>query len=81
MTWIATKSSNNLARIGKAANGVMRTDTLEAVAHRGYFNSREILECHEAGVTMMLPEPVTSGARRLGGSASVTLPLRAECQS
>src|SRR5918994_588272 len=42
---------SQLARIGKAAKAVMRTDALEAVADRGYFNSREILECHEAGIT------------------------------
>jgi hypothetical protein len=40
---------SNLARVGKAAKAVMRTDALEAVADRGYFNSPEILECHEAG--------------------------------
>ena len=42
---------SQLARVGKAAKAVMRTDALEAVADRGYFNSPEILECHEAGIT------------------------------
>ena len=32
-----------LSRVGKAAKAVMRVDTLEAVADRGYFNSPEIL--------------------------------------
>jgi transposase len=54
---------SQLARIGKAAKAVMRTDTLEAVADRGYFNSPEILECHEAGITVTLPKPMTSGAK------------------
>jgi transposase len=57
---------SNLARVGKAAKAVMRTDTLEAVADRGYFNSPEILQCHEAGITVTLPKPMTSGAKAAG---------------
>ena len=45
-----------LARVGKAAKAVMQVDTLEAVADRGYFNSPEILECHEADITVTLPK-------------------------
>jgi hypothetical protein len=55
----------------------MRTDTLEAVADRGYFNSPEILECHEAGITVTLPKPMTSGAKsegRFGKQDFVYLP-------
>jgi hypothetical protein len=37
------------------------TETLEAVADRGFFNSPEILACHEAGITVTLPKPQTSG--------------------
>ena len=57
---------SQLARVGKAAKAVMQTDTLEAVADRGYFNSPEILECHEAGITVTLPKPMTSGAKAAG---------------
>ncbi len=57
---------SHLARVGKAAKAVMRTDALEAVADRGYFNSPEILECHEAGITVTLPKPMTSGAKAAG---------------
>ncbi len=57
---------SQLARVGKAAKAVMRTDTLEAVADRGYFNSPEILACHEAGITVTLPKPMTSGAKAAG---------------
>jgi len=35
----------------------------ETVADRGYFSSPEILACHEAGVTVTLPKPQTSGAK------------------
>jgi transposase len=55
-----------LARMGKAAQAVLRTDKLEAVADRGYFNSPEILECQEAGITVTLPKPMTSGAKAAG---------------
>ena len=57
---------SQLARIGKAAKSVLGTDRLEAVADRGYFNSPEILECHEAGITVTLPKPMTSGAKSEG---------------
>jgi transposase len=57
---------SQLARVGKAAKAIMRTETLEAVADRGYFNSPEILECHEAGITVTLPKPMTSGAKVAG---------------
>lgn len=52
--------------MGKAAQAVLRADKLEAVADRGYFNSPEILECHEAGITVTLPKPMTSGAKSEG---------------
>ena len=55
-----------LARVGQAAKAVMQVDTLEAVADRGYFNSPEILACHEAGITVTLPKPMTSGAKAQG---------------
>lgn len=40
--------------------------TIEAVADRRYFNSRQILACHEAGITVMLPKPLTSAPSRTG---------------
>jgi transposase len=55
-----------LATIAKQAKAVLQTDKLEAVADRGYFNSPEILACHEAGITVTLPKPLTSGAKSDG---------------
>jgi hypothetical protein len=55
-----------LANMGKKAKDVLQTDKLEAVADRGYFNSLEILACHEAGITVTLPKPMTSGAKSEG---------------
>ncbi len=45
---------------------VLGTETLEAVADRGYFSSPEILACHEAGITVTLPKPQTAGAKSEG---------------
>ncbi|VIO73300.1 hypothetical protein CI1B_49050 [Bradyrhizobium ivorense] len=55
-----------LANMAKQAKAVLKTETLEAVADRGYFNSPEILACHEAGITVTLPKPLTSGAKADG---------------
>lgn len=41
-----------LANMAKQAKAMLGTETLESVADRGYFSSTEILECHEAGVTV-----------------------------
>jgi transposase len=55
-----------LANIAKQAKAALQAETLEAVADRGYFNSPEILACHEAGITVTLPKPLTSGAKSDG---------------
>jgi transposase len=55
-----------LANVAKQAKAVLQTETLEVVADRGYFNSPEILACHEAGITVTLPKPMTSGAKSDG---------------
>ena len=55
-----------LANIGAQAKEVLQVDKLEVVADRGYFNSPEILACHEAGITVTLPRPMTSGAKSDG---------------
>src|SRR5262249_30665136 len=55
-----------LANMAKQGKGVLRTEGLEAVADRGYFSSPEILACHEAGITVTLPKPQTSGAKSEG---------------
>ena len=66
-----------LANIAKQAKAILKTETLEAVADRGYFSSPEILECHEGGITVTLPKPLTSGAKsegRFGKQDFVYLP-------
>jgi transposase len=66
-----------LANVAKQAKTVLQTETLEAVADRGYFSSPEILACQEAGITVTLPKPLTSGAKsegRFGKQDFVYLP-------
>jgi transposase len=66
-----------LANMAKQAKAVLKAETIEAVADRGYFSSPEILECHEAGITVTLPKPLTSGAKsegRFGKQDFVYLP-------
>jgi transposase len=55
-----------LANMGGQAKAALGVDRLEAVADRGYYNSPEILACHEAGIVVTLPKPMTSGAKAGG---------------
>jgi transposase len=55
-----------LARVAKETKAALQTDTLEAVADRGYFSGEEILACDQAGITVTLPKPVTSGIMAKG---------------
>jgi transposase len=66
-----------LAHMAKEAQAVLEADKLEAVADRGYYDGQEILACEEAGVTVTLPKPMTSGAKaegRFGKQDFVYLP-------
>jgi hypothetical protein len=63
--------------MAKQAKAVLGTETLEAVADRGYFSGPEILACHEAGIAVTLPKPQTSSAKadgRFGKQDFVYLP-------
>jgi transposase len=57
---------SQLAHVAKETKATLQTDTLEAVADRGYFNGEEILACYQAGITVTLPKPLTSGAKSEG---------------
>jgi hypothetical protein len=48
------------------ARDEMGTSKMQAVADRGYFNSNEIKACTEAGITPLVPKPMTSGAKADG---------------
>jgi len=55
-----------LSAMGKKTKGALKTGTLDVVADRGYFNGEEILACDEAGITVTLPKPLTSGSKAKG---------------
>ncbi len=55
-----------LTNVATQAKTVLGVEKLEAVADRGYYNSDEILKCEEAGITVTLPKPVTSGIEAKG---------------
>ncbi len=55
-----------LARMSKKAKATLGRDTLDVVADRGYFRSTEILACDDAGITVTLPKPQTSRAKKQG---------------
>jgi transposase len=57
---------SQLANISSQAKAALEADKLAVVADRGYFNSREILACDEAGITVTLPKPMTSTAKARG---------------
>ena len=55
-----------LCAMAKRTKAVLGTDALDVVADRGYFDSKEILACEEAGITVTLPKPQTSNSRAKG---------------
>jgi len=55
-----------LSPMAKAAKTALGRDEMRAVADKGYFSGREILACHEDGITTTLPRPETSGNRKKG---------------
>ena len=66
-----------LARVAKETKATLQTDSLAVVADRGYFSGEEILACDQAGITVTLPKPATSGAKsegRFGKQDFVYLP-------
>ena len=65
MTNVGTDRSQ-LANLAKEAKATLERESLDVVADRGYFNSTEILACEEAGITVTLPKPMTSGSKSAG---------------
>jgi hypothetical protein len=68
---------SQLASVAKDAKAALYAEKLVAVADRGYFNGEEILACEQAGITVTLPKPMTSGAKsegRFGKQDFVYLP-------
>jgi hypothetical protein len=57
---------HQLSNMAGQACEEMVVETLDAVADRGYYESEEIKACEEAGITVTLPKPMTSGAKAAG---------------
>ena len=55
-----------LASMAKQARSATGKEDLTVVADRGYFNSPEILECDQAGLTPLVPKPLTSNSKADG---------------
>jgi transposase len=55
-----------LSPMAKETKAVLEIDRLDAVADRGYYKGEEILACEEAGITVTLPKPQTSGSKAKG---------------
>lgn len=49
-----------------AANDVMTTDQLTAIADKGYYKGEEIVASEEAGISVVVPKPMTSNAGARG---------------
>ena len=57
---------SQLANVAAQAKAALHADKMEAVADRGYFKGEEIKACDDAGITVTLPKPQTSGAKSEG---------------
>jgi hypothetical protein len=57
---------SELSRMSERARAAIGSETIEAVADRGYYSGEEILACEEAGITVYLPKPITSGINAKG---------------
>jgi transposase len=57
---------SQLSTMAKPAQEATGVRDLTAIADRGYFKGEEILACEAAGVTPIVPKPLTSGAKADG---------------
>jgi hypothetical protein len=52
---------SQLSRMTERARAAIGSEAIEAVADRGYYSGEEIVACEQAGITVYLPKPMTSG--------------------
>jgi hypothetical protein len=52
--------------MSQLARDAIGKSTLTAFADRGYFKGEEILKCSRAGITPLVPKPLTSGGKAEG---------------
>ena len=69
VTHEVTTEGNERAQLdpmAKAARETLGAEALHVIADRGYFDGEQIKECVDAGLTVTLPRPLTSGAKAAG---------------
>jgi hypothetical protein len=57
---------SQLANMARQAKEVTGADGLTVLADRGYFSGEEVVACEAAGITPIVPKPLTSGAKADG---------------
>jgi transposase len=57
---------HQLSNMAEQARTELDVEKLEAVADRGYYEGEEIKDCEDAGISVTLPKPQTSGAKAEG---------------
>ena len=72
---------SQLSHMAKRACAAIGSEAIEAVADRGYYSGEEIMACEEAGITVYLPKPMTSGSTPKDASASRTLSMSLQTTS
>jgi hypothetical protein len=55
-----------LTAMATAARDAIGHEKMTALADRGYFKGEEILRCEEAGISPLVPKPLTSGSKADG---------------
>jgi transposase len=56
----------HLSSIAKQARQALAQKKLTVLADRGYFSGEQILECDQAGITPLVPKPLTSNSKAEG---------------
>ncbi|MFQ6052328.1 MAG: transposase, partial [Candidatus Hydrothermarchaeota archaeon] len=51
------KDGEHLSEMGKRAKQILEVEEIEVLADKGYYNSEEIKECVDNGITPYIPEP------------------------
>lgn len=57
---------DQLSSMAKLARTAMGVEEITVIADRGYFKGEEILACHEAGISAIVPKTTTSNAKADG---------------
>jgi len=57
---------SQLTKMARQAKEVTGAGDLTVLADRGYFSGKEVVACEAAGVTPIVPKPLTSGAEADG---------------